>query len=49
MEWYDILSFGISWALRPTERYRVWDEYEFKNIQTGQTFVEETNVREELR
>ena len=48
-EWYDILSFGISWALRPTERYRVWDESEFKNIQTGQTFVEETNVREELR
>ena len=26
-----------------------WDESEFKNIQTGQTFVEETNVREELR
>ena len=49
VEWYDILSFGISWALRPTERYRVWDESEFKNIQTGQTFVEETNVREELR
>ena len=48
-EWYDILSFGISWVLRPTERYRVWDESEFKNIQTGQTFVEETNVREELR
>jgi hypothetical protein len=49
VKWYDILSFGISWALRPTERYRVWDESEFKNIQTGQTFVEETNVREELR
>ena len=49
LEWYDLLSFGISWALRPTERYRVWDESEFKNIQTGQTFVEETNVREELR
>ena len=48
-EWYDILSFGISWALRPTERYKLWDESEFKNLQTGKTFIEQTNYREELR
>ena len=49
VEFYDILTLGITWIFRPTSKYRVYDLLTFKYIKSGKTFTEKANERIEYR
>jgi adenylate kinase family enzyme len=49
VEWYDVLTLGILWAIRPTEKYKLWEEEKYRNLQTGEEFIEVINERYEVR
>lgn len=48
-EWFDILSLGISYLIRPTSQYKVYDLTTFKYIKSGKTITERTNETIEIR
>ena len=49
VQWYDIFSFGISWAARKTKIYDIYEIKTYLNLITGKKYSNESYLRTEYR
>ena len=49
VQWYDIFSFGISWAARKAEIYDIYEIKTYLDLRTGNKYSRENYLRTEYR
>lgn len=49
VQWYDIFSFGISWAARKTKIYDIYEIKTYLDLRTGNKYSRENYLRTEYR